>query len=158
MSNKSTTATPPPPPAHPAPARDPLTAGFWEGCQHDSLLLGHCRDCDHCFLPHGPCCPRCWSADIDSQAASGRGRVKTFTVYRHGYHPALPPPYVVAIVQLDEGPRMVSNVVGAGPETVRTGMEVRVFFEQAGDVKIPRFEPAVEEDTHTRKTSTGKKT
>jgi len=153
MEEKAATKT-----AHPAPADDQLTASFWEACQHGSLMMTHCRDCGHYFLPPGPCCPRCWSSYIDQHAASGRGQVVTYTVYRHGYHPAIPPPYVVAVIELDEGPRMVSNVTGLDPDAVRTGMRVQLVFEQAGDRKIPRFEPTIGGTTGTSEASTGKKT
>ncbi len=65
----------------------------------------------------------------------------SFCVYRRSYHPALPAPYVVALVELAEGPRMISNIVGCAPEEVRIEMPVRVRFEDVADFALPRFEP-----------------
>ncbi len=75
---------------------------------------------------------------------SGRGHVFSFTIYRRTYHPGMPEPYVVALVQLDEGPRLISNIVGCEPEEVSVDMPVRVRFEDVGDFKLPRFERAVD--------------
>jgi uncharacterized OB-fold protein len=70
--------------------------------------------------------------------------VWSHAVYRRSYHPALPAAYVVALVELEEGPRLVSNVVGCAPEAVEVGMPVCVRFDDVGDVTLPRFEPAAE--------------
>jgi len=66
-------------------------------------------------------------------------------VYRRAYHPALPAPYVVALVELEEGPRLISNVVGCAPEEVEVDMPVRVRFDDVGEFTLPRFEPAADE-------------
>ncbi|MEB2286109.1 MAG: OB-fold domain-containing protein [Myxococcales bacterium] len=127
-------------PALPPP--DALTAPFWEECRRGVLAIAACADCGHRFLPPGPCCPRCWSRRLAVQEACGRGRVETFAVYRRTYHPALPAPYVVALIALDEGPRLISNVVGCAAAEVAVGMPVAVRFEKAGDRVLPRFAPA----------------
>jgi uncharacterized OB-fold protein len=101
-----------------------------------------CGDCGHPFLPPGPRCPRCWSTQLHQRAVSGEGSVFSFAVYRRTYHPAVPAPYVVALVELAEGPRLISNVVGCAPEAVRVDMSVRVRFDDVGDFTLPRFEPA----------------
>jgi uncharacterized OB-fold protein len=72
---------------------------------------------------------------------SGVGKVVTFTVYRRSYHRGLKPPYVVALIELDEGPRLISNVVGCAPESVAIGMRVRVRFDRQGDYTLPHFAP-----------------
>ena len=94
----------------PEPGRH--TRPFWEACQRDVLEVAACLDCGHLFLPPGPVCPACWSNRVDARAVSGRGEVFSFTVYRHGYHPAFETPYVVALVQLSEGPRLITNITG----------------------------------------------
>jgi uncharacterized OB-fold protein len=71
--------------------------------------------------------------------------VYSFAVYRRTYHPAIPAPYVVALVELQEGPRLISNAVGCAPEEVRVDMPVRVRFEDIGDFTLPRFEPLRDE-------------
>lgn len=101
-----------------------------------------CTDCGHVFLPPGPVCPRCWSDRLDRHHLSGDGEVATFTVYRQQYHPDFPPPYVIAVIALREGPRMVSNVVACAPEAVRIGMPVRLRWQQRGDRMLPLFAPA----------------
>lgn len=87
-------------------------------------------------------CPRCWSDRLDRHHLSGDGEVATFTVYRQQYHPDFPPPYVIAVIALREGPRMVSNVVACAPEAVRIGMPVRLRWQQRGDRMLPLFAPA----------------
>lgn len=127
--------------APPLPSPDVLTAPFWEACRRGALEVSACRACGHLFLPPGPCCPRCWSFGLEPRRVSGRGRVWSFAVYRRGYHPGLPAPYVVALVELDEGPRLISNVVGCAPEEVTVDMPVEVRFERVGDFALPRFVP-----------------
>ena len=100
-----------------------------------------CKACAHLFLPKGPVCPRCWSGDLATRALSGRGSVATFTVYRQQYDPGFVPPYVIALVALAEGPRMISNVVGCAPESVHVGMPVRGRFERRGERMLALFEP-----------------
>jgi len=128
-------------PDPPLPSPDALTAPFWDACRRGSLEVSACSDCGRLFLPPGPCCPGCWSTDLTSRPVSGRGRVASFVVYRRTYHPAIPAPYVVALVELDEGPRLISNIVGCEPEEVAIDMPVRVRFDEAGDFVLPRFAP-----------------
>ena len=126
----------------PLPRPDALTQPFWEACRRRALEVSACVDCGHLFLPPGPCCPRCWSVEVTARSVSGSGRVASFAIYRRTYHPGKPAPYVVALVELDEGPRLLSNVVGCSPEAVAIDMPVRVRFEEVGDVTLPLFEPA----------------
>ncbi|MCL4745544.1 MAG: OB-fold domain-containing protein [Burkholderiaceae bacterium] len=105
------------------------------------LEAASCGACGHLFLPRGPLCPRCWSSDLSTRELCGQGEVATFTVYRQQYHRDFPPPYVIALIALREGPRMISNVVGCAPESVRVGMPVRVRFEPRGERVLPLFEP-----------------
>ncbi|MBE7417587.1 MAG: OB-fold domain-containing protein [Ideonella sp.] len=103
-----------------------------------------CADCGHTFLPFGPVCPRCWSGRLGRRTLSGLGEVATFTVYRQQYHPDFPPPYVIALIALREGPRVVSNIVDCAPEAVRIGMAVRVSWRLRGQRQLPLFVPAAE--------------
>ena len=123
----------------PEPSR--YTQPFWDACQREVLEVPVCLSCGHLFLPGGPVCPKCWSVEIGSKAVSGDGEVFTFTVYHHSYHPALKTPYVVALIELAEGPRMISNVVGCAPEDVEIGMAVKVQFEREEEFVLPRFTP-----------------
>ena len=127
--------------AFPLPQPGRHTQPFWDACRRGVLEVSACRTCGRLFLPGGPCCPDCWSTDLGQQAVSGRGEVWTYAVYRHRYHPALKVPYVVALIQLAEGPRLLSNIVGCAPEDVQVGMPVEGRFEREGDFTLPRFAP-----------------
>lgn len=125
----------------PVPQPDALTRSFWDACRDERLEVSACDECGHLFLPPGPCCPSCWSRNLSTSVVSGAGRVYSYVVYRRTYHPGMPAPYVVALIELDEGPRLISNVVGCPPEDVEIDMSVRLRFESAGDFLLPRFEP-----------------
>lgn len=125
--------------APPLPQPDALTAPFWEACRRGVLEVSECRDCGHLFLPPGPCCPKCWSTALALRPVSGLGRVFSFVVYRRTYHPGMPAPYVVALVELEEGPRLITNIVGCAAEDVAIDMQVELCFEEVGDFKLPRF-------------------
>jgi len=131
-----------PDPMLPQPQPDALTAPFWEACRRRALEVSACDECGHLFLPPGPCCPRCWCERLTPREVCGRGRVFSFVVYRRTYHPAIPAPYVVALVELEEGPRLVSNIVGCTPDEVAVDMQVEVRFDEAGSFTLPRFVPA----------------
>ncbi len=129
-------------PRPPLPQPDAMTRPFWEACRRRELQVSRCGDCGHLFLPPGPCCPRCWSTQLAPRVVSGEGHVFSFAVYRRTYHAAIPAPYVVALVELVEGPRLISNLVGCAPEEVRVDMPVLVHFEDVGEFTLPRFRPA----------------
>ena len=127
------------------PACDEETRPFWEGCGRHELVLQRCRDCG--AVQHRPraACVSCRSDAIEYVAASGRGKVHTYTITQQNQAPpfrgALP--YVLAYVELDEGPRLLSNVVGCEPGTVRIGMPVQVEFVDTDEqLAVPRFRPA----------------
>jgi len=126
-------------PSPPLPQPDSLTQAYWDACRNERLEVTACDRCGHLFLPPGPCCPKCWSAELSMQRVSGSGRIFSYVVYRRTYHPGMPAPYVVALIELDEGPRLISNVVGCEPEDVEIDMPVRLHFESAGDFLLPRF-------------------
>ncbi|MCA8868102.1 MAG: OB-fold domain-containing protein [Rhodobacteraceae bacterium] len=114
---------------------------FLDASREGRLLAAECRACLHLFLPFGPVCPRCWSINIGQRELSGAGEVATFTVYRQSYHPDFSVPYVLALIALVEGPRMISNVIDCAPELVRIGMPVTVRFVPRGDLVLPLFAP-----------------
>ena len=140
--------------AYPLPQPGLFTAPFWEACQREALEVSVCKSCDHLFLPGGPVCPRCWSDDLRTRCVSGHGEVYSYAIYRRTYHPAIPAPYVVAIIELDEGVRMVSNVISCVPEAVNIGMRVQVVFTQEAGFTLPRFQPVSTSSTASNSPST----
>ena len=129
----------------PLPVPTPETRPFWEAAHRHELLLQRCRACGrHHFYPRGAC-PHCLSADLEWQRVSGRGTLHTFTVVHRGARNyPLPSPYVLAVVELEEGPRLMSNLVGveAHPGHIRIGMPVEVVFDDVTpEITLPRFRP-----------------
>ena len=127
------------------PATDWQTLAYWEGCGRGELVLQRCGDCG--AVQHRPrgVCASCLSSGLEHFVASGRGRVHTFTVTHQNGQAAFRNacPYVLAYVDLEEGPRLMTNIVGCEPEVVEIGMAVRADFVAAGDeLGVPRFVPA----------------
>jgi len=126
------------------------TRGYWEGTLAEELRIQRCNSCGHLQMPWGPCCARCLSQDLGFQLASGRGTVFSFTTVRQAIHPdfSAQVPYIVADIQVEEGPVMTSNVTDVAPEDVSIGMSVQVWFdkelEDAFHVKLrlPKFKPS----------------
>ncbi len=119
---------------------------FWASCAEGRLSLQRCDACGQLRYPIAPVCPRCLATGFAWTAVSGRGRVFSYVVFHQVYHRAFQGdvPYNVALVQLDEGPFMFSNVVGIPNEDLRCDMPVSVVFERVSDgVTLPRFRPAV---------------
>ena len=120
------------------------TQPFWDGCARGELLLQRCGACGTLRHPPSPICPHCRSAAHAWVAASGRGAVYTYTVVRQalakGWDARVP--YVVAVVELDDGPRILSNIIDVAPDDVRIGMRVEVVFvESEAEQQLPVFKP-----------------
>jgi uncharacterized OB-fold protein len=115
---------------------------FWEATRRGELRMQRCLVCAHVRYPIGPVCTRCLSAETEWARLSGRGTVFATLVYHQVYNPAYANdvPYNVSMIQLEEGPRLFSNVVGVPPDQVRVGDPVEVVFDPVTDeVAIPRF-------------------
>ena len=117
------------------PAPDPSTDEWWTAAADGRLLVKRCRACRRAHHYPRPFCPHCWSDDVDWEPASGRGTVYTFSTVRVN---DLPPfaervPYTVAIVELDEGPRVMTTIVECDPDDVHVGMPVEVTWERQTD-------------------------
>jgi len=125
----------------PQPKPSPESALFWEGAKAHKLLLPRCNACGKFWFPPSRRCVHCLSSDFAWTESEGQGRIYSFVVFHRVYHPAFESdvPYTVAIVELDEGPRLLANIVGTSPDDVRCDMRVRVVFEDRGDVTIPQF-------------------
>lgn len=131
-------------PQRPLPQLTPLSAPFWEAARRRELMIQRCRACArHIFYPRLNC-THCGARDLEWVRALGRGTVYTYTVARRPTHPAFTDktPYVIAIVELDEGPRMTTNIVGCDPEAVRIGMAVEAVFEDvSAETTLVMFRP-----------------
>jgi hypothetical protein len=128
----------------PAPTVNPETRQFWGATAEGRLLLKRCLDCGSVIWYPRAICPECASLRTEWFQASGRGRVYSYTLNHRGqdaYSGA--EPYVLAYVELDEGPRMMTNIVGPDAVGVAVGMRVEVVFHDTGDgTALPRFRPA----------------
>jgi uncharacterized protein len=127
------------------PATDWQTRPYWEGCGRGELVLQRCSACG--VVQHRPrgLCASCLSSELVHFVASGRGTVHTFTVTHQNGMPGFREacPYVLAYVELAEGPRLMTNIVGCPPERVAIGLAVRADFVPTGDgLGVPRFVPA----------------
>lgn len=119
-----------------APIPDPTTAPFWEACVEGRLMIGFCRDTGRHFFPPRGVSPFTLSPNVELVQASGQGVVYSYTVMRTAA------PYIPAMVQLAEGPRVFTNLVQVSPEAVRIGMAVRLVFQPTeGGPPVPMFEP-----------------
>ncbi|MBW2059965.1 MAG: Zn-ribbon domain-containing OB-fold protein [Deltaproteobacteria bacterium] len=128
----------------PLPRPDADTKAFWEGCQRHELRFQKCRSCGHVRWPASILCPTCYSEETEWITASGRGKVYTFVVYHTAYHKAFASdlPYVTASIELEEGPRLLSNIVGCDPQEVRCDMDVEVTWEDINEeFSLPKFKP-----------------
>lgn len=143
---KPGTGTPPPPPPkplRPRPAINRDNAFFFEGTAEHRLLIQRCASCGQLRHPPGPMCPNCHSTEWDTAESSGRGTVHSYVVNHYPQVPAFEYPLVVALIDLEEGTRLVSNLIDIEPGDVQIGMAVAVQWLDAGDgLTLPVFAPA----------------
>lgn len=147
-------AQPEPPAQQKTPAREdrrprPVinrdNAGFWAGVERGRLLIQRCTACDTLRFPWLPGCGTCGSPEWDTVEASGEGTVFSYVVMHHPPFPAFDPPYAVGLVELAEGVRIVSNVVGVPYDKVRIGMPVRLEFRRYDEeLTLPVFQGVAE--------------
>jgi len=131
--------------AKPLPLPDEPSQPFFDGLVNDTLMLQHCRTCDAWMWPVTQHCRTCLSGDVEWAASSGRGTLYSFALVHQVYHPGFADeiPYNVVFVDLDEGVRMTSNVVGIANEDLHAGIKLVATFEHVGDgLVIPKFTPA----------------
>lgn len=131
----------------PVPRPGVFSRPFWEAARTHQFLMQRCARCEAWVFYPRYNCTACGSIELRWTAASGRGTVYTFTIARRPTHPALAAhvPYVIAIVELEEGPRMTTNIIGCAPESVRIGMAVEVAFEDVSDeCTLVMFRPTPE--------------
>ena len=128
----------------PLPAKSPLNAPYWDGLKRHELRLQRCQDCGTIWYPPAPFCPGCWSRQVLWQTLSGRGTVNTWVVFHQAYFAAFTAdvPYNVAEVELDEGPRLLTNLVAVENDAITIGMPVEIIFDDVTDeVTLAKFRP-----------------
>jgi len=126
----------------PLPLPNSDTEAFWKACGRHELRFRKCGACAFIRWPPSTYCPRCYSKEMEWITASGKGKIYTFAVYHRVFHPAFKDdvPYVVALVELEEGPFFLSNIVGCKPDEVSCGMPVEVIWEDVTeDFTLPKF-------------------
>ena len=126
------------------PTPTPETQHYWDGAKIGELRLQSCNSCGKVYFPPRPFCPACGSRDVVVMKASGRGRLFSYVI-NHLPTPGFEPPFAIAVVELDEGPRLMSNIVGCPqtPEALKIDMPLEVTFETLNDeITLPQFKPA----------------
>jgi uncharacterized OB-fold protein len=132
------------PPAIPLPQPDAVSAPYWEALAAGRHVFQRCTVCTNAWLPPRHECPRCLESKYVWEEASGDARLISWVVYHTAFHPAFKArlPYTVAVVELAEGPRLISNIAGEGdPEALRIDQPLRLSIEHEGGVAIPRYRP-----------------
>ena len=127
----------------PVPIPGPETQIFWEGCKEGEFRLQKCDDCGKVIFYPRALCPKCMSDKLSWIKSSGKGEIYSYSVHHRGATPAFKTPYVVALVDLEEGVRVMSNIINCDVNDVKIGMKVKVTFESLTDeISLPKFEPA----------------
>ncbi len=128
----------------PLPQPTPETKHFWEGTQAGEIRLQKCGDCAKVYFPPRPFCPGCASRNVTVFKASGKAKLHSYVIH-HRPAPGFTPPYAIAVVELEEGPRLMTNIVGCPqtPEALPLDMELVPHFEKMNDeITLPLFQPA----------------
>jgi len=128
----------------PLPEITPETRHFWEGAKDGELRLQKCAACSHVYFPPRPFCPQCTSRDVAIVRASGRATLYSYVIH-HRPVPGFVPPYSIAVVQLEEGPRMMTNIIDVEqtPDALQLDMPLEVVFTpMTGEISLPLFRPA----------------
>ncbi len=129
----------------PAPEHDALNTPYWDSLARGALVFQRCKQCGHAWLPVRSECPHCLAVDWGWEKAAGGAKLVSWVVYHTAYHPAFASrlPYTVAVVELDEGPRMISNVTGLdASKPLRIEQRLRLVVQDEGGTAVPRFTPA----------------
>ncbi len=128
----------------PTPANEELSRPFWEAAKRHQLIMPRCNACGNVFFYPREACPECLGADLGWTPVSGRGRVHSYTIVHQAANAAFQPdaPYAYAVIQLDQGPRLVSNVVDCPIEDVTVDMPVTATFDDVTpEVTLVKFKP-----------------
>lgn len=125
----------------PIPVTNADSAAYWQAAKNNKLMLRRCNACGEVHFMPRYLCPACWSEDLEWFEAKGKGKVHSFSIIRRASSAAYATrvPYVVALIDLDEGPRMMSNIIGPDALDIAIGDAVTLEFEERGDAKLPQF-------------------
>jgi uncharacterized protein len=129
-------------PLLPSPVANADSLPYWTAARERRLVIRKCKACGELHFMPRHLCPTCWSDQLEWVQAKGTGSVHSFTVVRRASDPAFVSrvPYVVALVELDEGPRMMANILGSDALEVKIGDRVQVTFEDRGEgALLPQF-------------------
>jgi uncharacterized OB-fold protein len=128
----------------PVPVKDAQSTPYWEALAEGRHTFQRCAACNNAWLPPRHECPRCLRSEWTWETASGHARLISWVVFHTAFHPAFKGrlPYTVAVVELAEGPRLISNIVGVDdPEALRIEQPLELVIEHEGDVALPRYRP-----------------
>jgi len=129
-------------PPRPLPQATPETKEYWDGLKRHELRIQRCSDCSQFYFFPRPFCPNCQSQNVQWQTVSGKGTLHSYVIAHRG-HPAFDAPYVIAIVQLDEGAKMMTNIVGVDDPTAEklpADAPVQIVFDDVNEnVTLPQF-------------------
>ncbi len=130
--------------SRPSVVADERSAPFFDGAANGQLVIQRCDGCQTWLAPVKKMCTECLSEDLSWAPVSGRATVHSFALMHQLYHPAFKGeiPYNVTVVELEEGPRMPTNIVNCANDDIKVGMKVSVVFEKAGEAMVPKFAPA----------------
>ena len=128
--------------ARPRPVPTPETKPFWDGTALGELRLQRCRACRSTYFPPQPFCPRCATDDVEVVRATGRGFLYSYVI-SHLAAPGFDAPYVIGVVELEEGPRLLTNIIDVPPEPDRLPLDLplEAVFQSVGEVALPLFRP-----------------
>jgi len=132
-------------PRKPIPQPDDLSRPFFEGAQCGELMIQRCGECLASLAPGSRACTECLGERLEWARASGKATLHTFAIMHQRYHPAFfdELPYNIAVVELEEGPRLNTTITGTPNDALRVGMSLVVTFEDVGEgVALPKFRPA----------------
>lgn len=128
----------------PVPTPDEASQPYFDGAAAGRLMLMRCLSCGAHRYPSRECCDACWSTETEWVEASGRATLHSWVIFHQVYHPGFASrvPYNVALVELAEGPRITTNIVGVENDALRAGMPLQVTFETVAEgVALPKFQP-----------------
>lgn len=128
----------------PMPAISSLNRPYWDALKQHQFVMPKCHACEEIWYPPTPFCPRCWSREFSWEQLSGRGTVNSWVVFHQAYFTSFKEdlPYNVAEVELEEGPRLLTNLVAVDNADIRIGMPVEIIFDDITDeVTLAKFKP-----------------